>query len=124
MVSRTATAGSSAARTSTAILCEPGRLLLSGRGELGTLFAVYQAIQKQKPLFERVVTVTGLVRNPMNVTARIGTLLREPVRVRGAGRTDAGVHACGQVASVPVRRLPDDLRRLLRGVNALLPEEQ
>jgi len=53
----------------------------------------------------------------------LGTVLRHPVRVRGAGRTDAGVHACGQVASVPVRRLPDDLRRLLRSVNALLPDD-
>jgi len=41
---------------------------------VGTAFAVYEAIQKNKPLFERVVTVTGKsVRKPSNFLARIGT---------------------------------------------------
>jgi len=53
----------------------------------------------------------------------LGVLLREPVRVRGAGRTDAGVHALGQVATAPVAGPPPDLRRLLRGLNALLPPD-
>ena len=36
--------------------------------------------------------------------AALATLLREPVELVVAGRTDAGVHACGQVASVATRR--------------------
>jgi electron transport complex protein RnfC len=41
---------------------------------VGTTFAVYEAVQKNKPLFERVVTVTGKgVRKPSNFLARIGT---------------------------------------------------
>src|SRR5207245_11815070 len=53
----------------------------------------------------------------------LATALREPVRVRGAGRTDAGVHACGQVAAVRVSRVPLDLERLRRSLNALTPED-
>jgi tRNA pseudouridine38-40 synthase len=52
----------------------------------------------------------------------IGKLCGEPVRVTGAGRTDAGVHARGQVASLsPPRDLP--LRAWTAGLNALLPED-
>jgi electron transport complex protein RnfC len=41
---------------------------------VGTLVATYQAIQKHKPLFERVVTVTGKnLANPGNYMVRIGT---------------------------------------------------
>ena len=41
---------------------------------VGTLLATYQAIQKNKPLFERVVTVTGkYLVNPGNFMVRIGT---------------------------------------------------
>lgn len=51
------------------------------------------------------------------------TALRAPVRVRGAGRTDAGVHACGQVAAVRVSQVPADLDRLRRSLNALTPDD-
>jgi len=53
----------------------------------------------------------------------LSTALRERVRVRGAGRTDAGVHACGQVAAVRVREVPADLGRLLKSLNALTPDD-
>ena len=53
----------------------------------------------------------------------LATVLREPVRVRGAGRTDAGVHACGQVAAVRVTHVPPDLHRLQKSLNALTPED-
>ena len=44
------------------------------------------------------------------------------VRVRGAGRTDAGVHALGQVAAVELEtRL--DAETLLRALNANLPQD-
>jgi tRNA pseudouridine38-40 synthase len=52
----------------------------------------------------------------------IGRLCGESVRVTGAGRTDAGVHARGQVASFRApRELP--LRAWTAGLNALLPDD-
>jgi len=43
---------------------------------VGTAFAVYEAVQKKKPLIERVVTITGkTVKNPSNYMVRIGTPL-------------------------------------------------
>jgi len=44
----------------------------------------------------------------------------EPVRIAGAGRTDAGVHAIGQVMSFRTASRLDGAK-LGRGVNALLP---
>jgi Na+-translocating ferredoxin:NAD+ oxidoreductase subunit C len=41
---------------------------------VGTALAVYEAVQKNKPLIERVVTVTGKkIANPSNFMVRIGT---------------------------------------------------
>jgi tRNA pseudouridine38-40 synthase len=49
------------------------------------------------------------------------TALREPVQLTVAGRTDAGVHALGQVASFQTEaELPPDLARSL---NALVPND-
>jgi tRNA pseudouridine38-40 synthase len=49
-------------------------------------------------------------------------IFNRPARVVGAGRTDRGVHATGQVAAVdaPLRWTPEALRRSL---NALLPAD-
>ncbi|MEG0725517.1 MAG: electron transport complex subunit RsxC [Mucinivorans sp.] len=41
---------------------------------VGTVVAIYEAVQKNKPLFERVVTVTGVgVKEPRNLLTRVGT---------------------------------------------------
>src|SRR5205823_2314503 len=52
----------------------------------------------------------------------IARLIGTPVRVTGAGRTDAGVHARGQVVSLRVdKELP--LKAWTAGLNSLLPED-
>jgi len=49
--------------------------------------------------------------------AALATVLRQPVRLTVAGRTDTGVHALGQVASFATEsEIPDDLTRRLNGV--------
>jgi tRNA pseudouridine38-40 synthase len=54
--------------------------------------------------------------------AALAKVLDAPVRVHGAGRTDARVHALGQVASFQTgSHIPCDA--LLRGLNSLLPRD-
>lgn len=51
---------------------------------VGTAFAVYEAVQKNKPLFERVVTVTGKgIGKPSNFKVRIGTATTELIEAAG-----------------------------------------
>jgi len=67
--------------------------------------------QKQKDL----KTVQG------ELERQLSRVLREDVRVTGAGRTDAGCHATGQVANfvtaseLPLERVRDALNSLMRG---------
>ncbi|MDO5571420.1 MAG: electron transport complex subunit RsxC [Bacteroidales bacterium] len=58
---------------------------------VGTAYAVYEAVQKNKPLFERVVTVTGKsVKNPINVLARVGTPMNMLIEKAGGLPEDTG----------------------------------
>ena len=51
---------------------------------VGTIYAVYEAIQKNKPLIERVVTVTGKsLDKPANYLVRIGTPLKTLIEASG-----------------------------------------
>ncbi|MDA3833350.1 MAG: electron transport complex subunit RsxC [Spirochaetales bacterium] len=51
---------------------------------VGTTLAVYEAIQKSKPLIERVVTVTGPgVSKPSNFMVRIGTPVSQLIEAAG-----------------------------------------
>ncbi len=61
-------------------------------------------------------TVQGVLEEALAV------LLRRKVRVRGSGRTDAGVHALGQVADFTCAD-GCDLTRLQRSLNALTPDD-
>lgn len=63
-----------------------------------------------------LLTIQGVLQDTL------ARLAGGPVQVGGAGRTDAGVHACGQVASfsAELRLEPTALRRAL---NACLPRD-
>lgn len=58
---------------------------------VGSTFAIYEACQKNKPLFERVVTVTGkAVANPKNILARVGTPINNLIAAVGGLPEDTG----------------------------------
>ncbi|ERJ65539.1 electron transport complex, RnfABCDGE type, C subunit [Porphyromonas gingivalis F0569] len=51
---------------------------------VGTVFAVYEAVQKNKPLVERIVTVTGKkLSRPSNLLVRIGTPIAALIEAAG-----------------------------------------
>lgn len=58
---------------------------------VGTAFAVYEAVQKHKPLFERVVTVTGpSLTLPGNFMVRVGTPISKLLEAAGGLPEDTG----------------------------------
>jgi tRNA pseudouridine38-40 synthase len=71
--------------------------------------APYHGFARQKEL----TTVQGTIEEAL------ATVLRTPVLTTGAGRTDAGVHALGQVMSFTIGASLDDLPALQRRLNAL-----
>jgi tRNA pseudouridine38-40 synthase len=75
----------------------------------GRAYAGWQ-VQPDKP------TVQGVIE------AALRQITQESMRVTAAGRTDAGVHALGQVAGLSTAtRLTN--KELQRGLNAVLPED-
>ena len=75
----------------------------------GTGFAGWQVQPRQR-------TVQGVLE------AALARIEGSPVRAAGSGRTDAGVHALGQVASCSMRN-PIPAEGLQRALNRLLPAE-
>ena len=58
---------------------------------IGTTFAVFEAIVKNKPLIERMVTVTGKhLAHPCNLWVRIGTPIRHLIEYAGGMPEDTG----------------------------------
>lgn len=58
---------------------------------VGTTFAIYEAVMKNKPLFERVITVTGKnLQTPSNLLARIGTPMSQLIEECGGLPDDTG----------------------------------
>ena len=56
-----------------------------------TTYAVYQAVQKNKPLIERVVTITGKgVKEPRNLLTRMGAPVQSLIDAAGGLPADAG----------------------------------
>lgn len=58
---------------------------------VGTAYAIYEAIRYKKPLIERIITVTGApVAQPENFRARIGTSFAELLQACGGTKEEPG----------------------------------
>lgn len=80
---------------------------------VGTAYAVYQAVMKNKPLFERVVTVTGKgLQQPSNLLVRMGTPMSQLIDAcgglpEGAGKLIGGGSMMGKAllnTEVPIAK--------------------
>ncbi|MBR2170201.1 MAG: electron transport complex subunit RsxC, partial [Alistipes sp.] len=62
----------------------------------GTAFAVYEAVQKNKPLVERVITVTGkALSEPKNLLVRIGTPMQSLLEYCGIDSVEGTLKIVG-----------------------------
>ncbi len=56
---------------------------------VGTVFAIYEAVYLSRPLIKRAITLTGSCLNePMNVQVRIGTILKDIAEATGGFKRD------------------------------------
>ncbi len=86
---------------------------------VGTALAVYEAVQKNKPLIERVVTVTGhSLPRQANVSVRIGTSVSELLEYCGGLPDDTGkVIAGGPMMGKAMSNLDTPV---IKGLSAVL----
>lgn len=92
---------------------------------VGTVFAIYEAVQKNKPLIERVVTVTGpAIQNPSNFWVRVGTPFHELIKAAGGLPDKTGKFIAG--GPMMGRALDSTEIPVTKGTSGLLvlPEDQ
>ena len=86
---------------------------------VGTVYAIYEAVMKNKPLFERIVTVTGKgLKNPCNLKVRMGTPVSQLIEYAGGMPEDTGKLISG--GPMMGRPLLDDTAPVVKGTSGLL----
>lgn len=85
---------------------------------VATVFAVYEAVAFSKPLYERIVTISGRVNTPKNILARNGTLVSELIQQAGgySGNTAKLING-GPMMGVA---LHDDALPIVKATNAII----
>ena len=85
---------------------------------VGTAFAVYQAVMKNKPLFERYTTVTGKkLSKPGNYLVRMGTPMRDLIEICGGMPDDDNKLLAG--GPMMGRALTSDEVPVCKGTNSI-----
>jgi len=92
---------------------------------VGTVYAVYEAVQKHKPLIERVVTLTGkTIARPSNILARIGTPVRCLIEAAGGIPEHTGkIIAGGPMMGKALTDVDTPVTKGLSGVTLLSSDE-
>jgi len=92
---------------------------------VGTTVAAYEAVQKNKPLIERVVTVTGVsLQRPSNFLVRIGTPVSALIEAAGGLPDDTGkVVLGGPMMGKAVSKLDIPVTKGTSGV-LIIPDEE
>jgi electron transport complex protein RnfC len=92
---------------------------------VSTMQAAYQAVQKNKPLFERIVTVSGKsLSSPGNYLVRIGTPVAELIEAAGGLPGDTGkVLAGGPMMGKALDRLDVPVTKGTSGI-VVIPEKE
>jgi len=86
---------------------------------VGTAFAIYEAVAMKKPLIERVVTVTGSgIREPKNLRIRIGTPYKDIIEFCG-GLTDQSVKIVNGGPMMGIAQISDETP-VIKGSSGLL----
>lgn len=85
---------------------------------VATVIAIYEAVYLQKPLIDRVVTVTGFsIRTPKNIRVKIGTPVRELIEYCQGNIEDIGkVIFGGPMMGIAVRSLNTPIMKGTSGV--------
>ena len=92
---------------------------------VGTVYAIYEAVQKNKPLIERIVCVTGKpLREPSNFLARIGTPVESLIETAGGMPEDCGkVIGGGPMMGRPFTRLDVPVVKGTSGITLMNVED-
>ena len=89
---------------------------------VGTALAVYDAVQKNKPLIERVVTITGHVERQANLLVRVGTSMSDLLKHCGGLPDDAGKVISG--GPMMGRAISNPDAPIVKGTSAILVMHQ
>ncbi|MGM5484293.1 MAG: electron transport complex subunit RsxC [Nanobdellota archaeon] len=86
-----------------------------------TVKAIYEAVYEGKPLIERIVTVTGAVKEPKNLLVRIGTPAKEVIRYCGGYSDNPAKIIFG--GPMMGHALPDDDFPVIKCASGLLAQD-
>lgn len=92
---------------------------VGGTGDVGPTVRVRLLVAYDGAPYHGFAANRGVPTVAGTLTASVSRVLGHPVELTGAGRTDKGVHAWGQVVSFDARADGLDLERLQRSVNKL-----